>query len=99
MAQEARTDASNPIEPFTPLKAPAAVQHEQKEANPQNTIFAVDSAVTKAEKIERHGVNDDEFQESPSKRIKINPSPTDEASNDSLTKRERRKGVAPIRKE
>lgn len=100
MAKEAYVDALNPLEPDRPLELPVNGHESRKETHPQETVFAVDSAVTEAEKIERHGVNDDDFQESPNKRIRINPSSTrDEKSNDNLTKSERRKGVAPIKQE
>ncbi|KAL9027455.1 MAG: hypothetical protein Q9196_004022 [Gyalolechia fulgens] len=99
MTQETNIDSSNPLEPLTSLKAPTGVQDVEREAHPQNTIFALDSAVTKAEKIERHGGDDGEYQESPPKRIKVDPSSTEEVGSDSVTKSERRKGVAPIKPE
>ncbi|KAI4166899.1 MAG: hypothetical protein LQ343_007636 [Gyalolechia ehrenbergii] len=99
MAQEIKVNSSNPLEPDTSLKAPTNVQDVDTEAHPQSTIFAVDSAVTKAEKIERHAGNDNEFQESPTKRIKTHPSSNEEVDRDPLIKTERRKGVAPIKSE
>jgi tRNA-dihydrouridine synthase 3 len=59
---------SNPLEPQTPLKRP--LPGEQLEgAHPPQPIFTEDSAVTKAEKVERSGQNDSE--EPSAKRIKL----------------------------
>ncbi|KAL8720803.1 MAG: hypothetical protein Q9225_002398 [Loekoesia sp. 1 TL-2023] len=105
MTQDAHADTSNPLAPQQRLKAPSTVEEVEREAHPQNTIFSVDSAVTKAEKIERHGGLDDDFQESPMKRVKIEapsaPAAPDapEAGSNGVTKSERRKGVAPIKPE
>lgn len=59
-----------------------------------------DSAVTKAEKeakkIGRYGTTDDE--DSPAKRIKLDPSATSHIENQS-NQSERRKGIAPIKAE
>ncbi|KAL9619197.1 MAG: hypothetical protein Q9204_008319, partial [Flavoplaca sp. TL-2023a] len=57
-----------------------------------------DSAVTKAEKIERHGGPDD-FPESEAKRIKVDFSANEEAKGSGAKTGERRKGVAPIKPE
>ncbi|KAL9596371.1 MAG: hypothetical protein Q9219_005849 [cf. Caloplaca sp. 3 TL-2023] len=99
MAQEVQVDPSNPLAPQESLKSPSSVQQVEREVHPQDTVFAVDSAVTKAEKIERHGIQDDDFQDSPSKRIKIDNPPTQEIGSNGVTKSERRKGVAPIKPE
>ncbi|KAL8825334.1 MAG: hypothetical protein Q9170_007833 [Blastenia crenularia] len=99
MTQDMDMDKSNPLEPEASLKAPLSVGGVEREAHPQDTIFPLDSATTKAEKIERHGNHEEGFQESAAKRIKIdNPSPR-EVLSDSTTKSERRKGVAPIKPE
>lgn len=63
---------SNPLEPSVPLNETGDAA--QADDNPQKDILPGDSAMTKAEKIERHGdlnghANGD-FEESPRKRIK-----------------------------
>ncbi|KZF22018.1 tRNA-dihydrouridine(47) synthase [NAD(P)(+)] [Xylona heveae TC161] len=80
----------NPLEPSSTIKRPL-----QEDANGSaQPIYAEDSAVTKAEKIERNGalpaqLGDNEFEESPAKRQKIEePAP-----------KERVKGVASIKSE
>ena len=67
-------DHSNPLDPSITLNAGA--EAAQGIENPQEHILPGDSAMTKAEKIERHGdlnghgkANDD-FEESPRKRVK-----------------------------
>lgn len=90
---------SNPLNPAEPLeKRP----HVDSSANPQSEILPGDSAVTKAEKVERHGAVDEqqEFENSPRKRVKLEKS--DDASADAAAAErtnERRKGVAPIKQE
>jgi tRNA-dihydrouridine synthase 3 len=81
----------NPLNPSEALKRPAP-GNTTEPANPQSDILPLDSATTRAEKVERHGITDDQ---QPSKRVKreqdavlgaVDPSP-------------RNKGVAPIKKE
>ncbi|KAL8634883.1 MAG: hypothetical protein Q9228_007568 [Teloschistes exilis] len=75
---------SNPLNPHETLTSSSNVQ--DREAHPQNVVLASDSAVTKAEKIERHG-----SQGPPAKRMKV--------EDHNGTTSERRKGVAPIKSE
>lgn len=90
--------AANPLEPHENLKSPSALPEVEKEVHPQKIINDEDSAVTKAEKIERHGEPDGNIQDSPTKRIKFDIS-TQDPSNNSVTQSERPKGVAPIKAE
>lgn len=91
----------NPLEPSQPLQ-----QNGQRSVeNPQAQILPGDSATTKAEKVERHGLDNavgngngnGDFHESPNKRIKLDHAASnDDASTDRPT---RERGVAPIKKE
>ena len=65
-----------------------------KTVHPQQIPMTEDSAVTRAEKFERHGVADG-VEESSSKRRKLDS----ENGNRGPIQSERRKGVAPIKKE
>ena len=65
-----------------------------KTVHPQQIPMTEDSAVTKAEKLERHGVADG-VEESSSKRRKVDS----ENGNRGPIQSERQKGVAPIKKE
>lgn len=91
---------SNPVEPSQPLKRP--INGEQIEpAHPPQPIYEEDSAITKAEKIERNGsVNEDNgseaaFGEPAAKRVKI----ADEQTSEAAARDTRVKGVASIKKE
>lgn len=85
----------NPLNPSADLDSsmPDAVDTK---AHPQQVPLAEDSAVTKAEKYERHGIADG-VEETPSKRRKVESSVHGE--DQAVTKSERRKGVAPIKAE
>ncbi|KAL8676849.1 MAG: hypothetical protein Q9186_006676 [Xanthomendoza sp. 1 TL-2023] len=96
MNNEVQVNGINPLDPDQSLKSPPEVLNVERTAHPQNTVLAEDSAVTKAEKLERHGDQMD-FLESDAKRIKINPSADLETANDGTTKSERRKGVAQVK--
>lgn len=78
-------------------KAQATLKPKE-EANPAQPNLPGDSAVTRAEKAERHvlinnpEVND--FEQSPSKRLKM-----EEKETTTSTPRERQKGVAHIKAE
>lgn len=98
MISEPNENRSNPLDPVQPLKLPPSIPDIERTAHPQNTILDEDSAVTKAEKIERHGGPDD-FPESQAKRIKVDLSVDEEAKGNGATTGERRKGVAPIKPE
>lgn len=79
---------TNPLNPSEPLKRPAPSDSTEP-ANPQSEILPFDSAVTRAEKVERHG------DEQPSKRVKLEQDPVLGAMDPAP----RTKGVAPIKKE
>lgn len=59
--------ASNPLDPEKPLKRPASGE-QLEEAHPPQPILPGDSAMTKAEKVERNGA--DEFEGPSAKRVK-----------------------------
>lgn len=82
--------SNNPLNPSEPLKRPAPGQSPEP-ANPQSEILPLDSATTRAEKVERHA----DAEEQPSKRVKLEQDSRSNA-NDSTS---RTKGVAPIKKE
>ncbi|KAI4283216.1 MAG: hypothetical protein L6R38_002304 [Xanthoria sp. 2 TBL-2021] len=94
MSYETQPSGANPLDPVQPLRSPPNIPDIEKAAHPQNTVLDEDSAVTKAEKLERHGGRDD-FPEPEVKRIKVEHSIDEEAR----TRNERRKGVAPIKPE
>ena len=98
MTQYEYTENRNPLEPQAPLKSPSCVPDIEKDVHPQSTVFTVDSAITKAEKRERHA-GQDVFHESPTKRIKIDALSAQGMSINGINYSERRKGVAPIKPE
>ncbi|TVY18923.1 tRNA-dihydrouridine(47) synthase [NAD(P)(+)] [Lachnellula arida] len=96
----------NPIAPEHSLKRPLEGQ-QLEEAHPPQPIFPEDSAVTKAEKIERNGVNADtveaaeapvtsEVSEPPSKRIKVEEQ---SAETPKVNARDKVKGIALVKPE
>ena len=89
----------NPLEPAVTLMGPqdhSAANLVEKRAHPQDVQMVGDSAVTKAEKYERHGI-ENRVAESPSKRRKLENQQED--GHLGPTKSERQKGVAPIKPE
>ncbi|KAL8911160.1 MAG: hypothetical protein Q9171_003615 [Xanthocarpia ochracea] len=98
MSYETHANGMNPLNPAQPLNSPPDVQTIDRAAHPQNIVLDEDSAVTKAEKLERHGGQDD-FPEPVAKRIKVTASADEEASGNGESRSERRKGVAPIKPE
>ena len=88
--------ASNPLEPAALLspKGSSATDVLDRIVHPAKTPNPEDSALTQAEKHERHG-GEAEFDESPAKRVKLEPHPEAETP----TRSERVKGVAPIKAE
>lgn len=92
--------APNPLEPTTTLLPGSASAGMEQQVHPQKVVAPGDSAVTRAEKYERHAEPED-FVESRSKRIKLDVDP--EADADAVeqepTLSERQKGVAPIKAE
>lgn len=99
MTLDEHSDKMNPLEPRQPLKSPSYASGVDRKAHPQKHIHDEDSAVTKAEKIERHGGPDEDLEKSLTKRIKTDALATQDAKSDGLTRSERRKGVAPIKPE
>ena len=89
----------NPLEPAVTLVGPqesSLTSLDEKRAHPQDVPMVGDSATTKAEKYERHGI-EDIVVESPSKKRRL-----ENREEDGLlgpTKSERQKGVAPIKPE
>jgi len=103
----------NPLEPTQLLKRP--LQGEQlEEAHPPQPIFPEDSAVTKAEKIERNGNSEDRAPTSKRIRLDAEPKPIanvkveESASNGNKTEagsesktdsRDKIRGIAMIKAE
>jgi len=83
----------NPLVPAQSLKRP--LEEEQlEEAHPPQPILPEDSAVTKAEKIERNGVNGHE--EPAAKKVRFTQ--TEEVA-DEVPKRQKVKGIALVKPE
>jgi tRNA-dihydrouridine synthase 3 len=92
-------DDPNPVDGSQSLKRP--LEGEQtEEAHPPQPILAEDSAVTKAEKVERHGAveGSEETAEPSAKRTKLEESGAVETDNASGVPA-RVKGVARIKAE
>jgi tRNA-dihydrouridine synthase 3 len=97
-------EVPNPLAPEQSLKRP--FEGEQlEEAHPPQPIFPEDSAVTKAEKIERNGVNGHTAEapaaveasgEPPSKRVKVEEQKEDAPKVDT---RDKVKGIALVKPE
>lgn len=90
---------NNPVEPSEPLKAAPA--DAMSHANPQQEILPGDSAVTKAEKVERSSAlngsskHEADFEEPRPKRVKLEQDNALAATEPT----DRKKGVAPIKPE
>lgn len=84
----------NPLEPAINLDKSSNSQLLEQTVHPQQIPTAEDSAVTRAEKYERHGIADG-IEESSSKRRRVDT----ESETQGPTRSERQKGVAPIKKE
>lgn len=100
MSGQAQAEASrpNPLEPTTPLIPEPVRGNTESLIHPQAEVAPEDSAVTKAEKFERHAAADD-FEESSAKRVKLDIGDDLDGSEQTATRRERQKGVAPIKAE
>ena len=95
-AGDASQDLSlNPVDSSTNLELGST---SEQTVHPQQSQFEEDSAIAKAEKIERHG-NGQDVNDPPTKRIKLDVSAGLETRAQAPTKSERRKGVAPIKAE
>ncbi|SMR41900.1 unnamed protein product [Zymoseptoria tritici ST99CH_1E4] len=95
------TMTTNPLEPSEALEHKPSADSLN---HPQSEILPGDSAVTKAEKVERHGavgedMNGDHLDDdAPRKRVKVEHDPVaDSIATPSAS--ERQKGIAPIKKE
>ena len=98
MSANYHADVANPIDPDTTLKPILAPEPIERSVHPQQNPEDEDSAVTKAEKFERHAASG-HFEEPPSKRVKLEPNSDTLEGDPGPTKSERQKGVAPIRAE
>lgn len=87
----AEVPTTNPLAPTEALKRRAP--GESDEANPQHEILPLDSATTRAEKVERQ----DTVEAHPSKRVKTEDPVLVAAEPNPVG--ERRKGAAPIKAE
>ena len=89
----------NPLEPAVTLVGPqdsSVASLDEKRAHPQDVPMVGDSATTRAEKYERHGI-EDIGAESPSKKRKLENRQED--GHLGPTESERQKGVAPLKPE
>lgn len=84
----------NPLEPAIKLDESSNSDLVDKKVHPQQAPMAEDSAVTRAEKFQRHGIADG-VEISSSKRRKLDS----ENGPQAPTRSERQKGVAPIKVE
>jgi len=85
--------ATNPLDPSDLLQRPPP-HTVTEEAHPPQPIFEEDSAVTKAEKLERNGPGADaadDYAEPPAKRVRLEEDP--------VVPPARQKGVAAIKQE
>ena len=89
-----QTDIANPLDPESGLQVNHKADPTEKLLYPQQDPKDEDSAVTKAEKVERHGASA-EFEDSPAKRVKLE----NDLGHLGPTKSDRQKGVAPIKPE
>ena len=89
---------SNPLEPTTSLLPPPVSSQVEASVHPQHVVAPEDSAVTKAEKHERHAATE-QFEESRPKRVKLDLAPEENDDGQTHTGIERQKGVAPIKSE
>lgn len=85
----------NPLEPTTTLQPGLSSADVEQQVHPQKEVAPEDSAVTKAEKYERHVAPEIAEGSSP-KRVKLDSAPD---ANSTPAPRERQKGVAPIKAE
>lgn len=96
--------AVNPLDPSEPLRQPPAETVSTEAAHPPQPILPGDSATTKAEKVERHGLpgsnsNSDEFETSPAKRMRLDDNRDRLSTLRTANTPERQKGVAHVKAE
>ena len=96
MEQSGGEAPPNPLDPVAKLEDQSSKTLINGIVHPQADQTIEDSAVTKAEKYERHGAVES-VEESPSKRRRLDTSVED--GEQGPTKSERQKGVAPIKTE
>lgn len=90
---------SNPLPPSEPLKRPAPGE-EPESAHLQKDILPLDSATTRAEKVERNASSDHTATNGhDSKRVKLEQDPVLAAAEPAPLKDNRQKGVAAIKPE
>ena len=89
---------ANPLEPTTSLLPDPVGSQVEALVHPQDVVAPEDSAVTKAEKYERHAATE-QFEESCPKRVKLDIGPEENDNGQTHTRYERQKGVAPIKAE
>ena len=98
MALNDSENTANPVDPDISLKPGSAQELIEASVHPQKDLEDEDSAVTKAEKVERHA-NFDHFEEPSPKRVKLESIDDIVDFHTGPTKSERQKGVAPIKPE
>ena len=98
MDEISRHSVENPLDPEHSLELPLEANERDEDIHPQKLPLQQDSAITKAEKVERHGLSDNVY-ESPVKRIKLEQSDDTESQPNNPIRGERRKGVAPVKPE
>ena len=96
MAERGEKTRANPLDPEDKLGSGIQPRASESEVHPQSSIVDWDSAMTKAEKTERH--SNDDFQTSPAKKMKLDHA-TEVNKTANAPQSERRKGVAPIKPE
>lgn len=94
MSTHDQNDIANPLDPDNSLATNSKADATEKLVHPQQDLKDEDSAVTRAEKVERHGASA-EFEESRAKRVKLGTEPEHQGSRQEV----RQKGVAPIKPE
>ena len=100
MLQNDQEIPCNPLDPDGSLKAPSTEPSLHEISHPPQLPQVEDSAVTKAEKFERHGLlaGDDVTELPPSKRVKLDSDHSFNSGHGPTTS-ERQKGIAPIKAE
>jgi len=87
---------ANPLNPSESLKRAQPDGHSEEPNPAQPQLPGNESAVTKAERVERHGQAQDGSQLPPAKKARIE---TDEDTSLPAQVDDRRRGAAPVRNE
>ena len=104
MQIERTTDLQNPVNPSESLELPVT-KPKEAEVHPQKDILPGDSTLTKAEKVERHGLGalEDRFYgdltDSATKRLKLDHASSTIGTETVKLDTPRQKGVAAIKAE